>query len=238
MLGRPTLLATAGALALAPAAQAQLPLPLPDATGTVNQVTGLVGGLAPAAPAPVQDALDALLAGGLPSLDPGAVDGLLGTIGVPAAGGSRAGAPGIGAAGTVLGATGGVVDGRAPTVTVTVLSHLRVVRRTGRMVIRVASSEPSVVALAGTVRPGQRLRAKKANKRTARAAASFRALIKVKRALLAFRRQGALQVTISLPRSAQRRLGQARDARLSLAVYAVDVARNQVTRNLKRHVKR
>jgi hypothetical protein len=233
MIGRITLLATAGALTLVPAAQAQLPLPLPDATGVVGQVTGLAGGLAPAAPAPVQQALDSLLAGGLPSLDPGALDGLLGKLGVPAAaGGNRAGVGGAGGAGSVIGTTNGVVDGRAPTASVTVLSHLRVVRRTGRMVVRVTSSEPSVVALAGTVRPGTKL------KRYGRSTRSFRAPVKVKRALLAFRRQGALRVTISLSRSAQKRLGQARDARLSLAVYAVDVARNQVTRNLKRHVTR
>src|SRR3954469_16812112 len=85
MFGRIALLATAGALALVPAAQAQLPLPLPGAGGAVDQVTGLVGGLAPPAPAPAQDALDQLLAGGLPSLDPSALDGLLGTLGLPAA---------------------------------------------------------------------------------------------------------------------------------------------------------
>jgi hypothetical protein len=62
--------------------------------------------------------------------------------------------------------------------------------------------------------------------------------VTVKRTLLAFRRQGSLRLSFALPRSAQKRLGQARDARLSLAVYAVDVARNQVTRNLKRHVTR
>jgi hypothetical protein len=226
MLGRSTLLAVAGALALTPAAQAQLPLP-----NAVDQVTGLVGGLAPAAPAPVGDALDQLLAGGLPTLDPGALDGLLGTLGLPVSG-NRAGAPGSGAAGTVLGATNGVVDGRAPTVSVSVLSHLRVVRRTGRMVVRVVAGEPSVVALAGTVRPGVRLR------RYGRRTKGFRTPVKVKRALLAFRRQGPLRVTVSLSRSAQKRLGQARDARVSLAVYAVDVARNQATRNVKRHVQR
>src|SRR4051794_8565470 len=209
MIGRSTLLALAGALALVPAAQAQLPLPLPGAGGAVDQVTGLVGGLAPAAPAPVQDALDQLLAGGLPTLDPGALDGLLGSLGLPAANGNRAGAPGIALpAGTVVGATNGVVDGRAPTATVTVLSHLRVVRRTGRMVVRVTSSEPSVVALAGTLRPGMRRR------RYGRTGTGFRSPVKVKRALLAFRRAGALRVTISLSRSVQKRLGQARDARL------------------------
>jgi hypothetical protein len=234
MFGRMTLLATAGALALVPAAHAQLPRPLPATGGAVDQVTGLVGGLAPAAPAPVGDALDQLLAGGLPSLSPGTLDGLLGTLGVPASlGGNRAGAPGTALpAGTVVGAANGVVDGRAPTAGVTVLSHLRVVRRTGRMVVRVTSSEPSVVALAGTVRPGMRLR------RYGRTKTGFRKTIKVKRALLAFRRAGALRVTISLSRSAQKRLGQARDARMSLAVYAVDVARNQVSRSVKRHVKR
>jgi hypothetical protein len=233
MLGRSTLLATAGALMIAPAAHAQLP-PVP---GGLDQVTGLVGALLPPPPAPVQDALDTLLQTGLGALDPSALDGLLG---VAAVGGNRAGPTGTaGAAGTVLGAANGVVDGRAPTVTVTVLSHLRNVRKTGRMVVRIASTEPSVVALAGTVRPGQKLKAKKASKKhRAHAAASFRAPIKVKRALLAFKRQGALRVTISLSRSAQKRLGQARDARLSLAVYAVDVARNQATRNLKRHIKR
>jgi hypothetical protein len=215
MLGRSTLLAMAGALALTPAAQAQLPLPLPlpDLGGTVNQVTGAAGGLVPGATTPVADALD----------------GLLGTLGLPPATGNRAGsAP----AGSVLGAPGGVIDGRAPTVGVTVLSHLRVVRRTGRMVVRVTSSEASVVALSGTVRPGVRLR------RYGHGRRGFRAPVRVARALLAFRRQGALRVTISLSRSAQKRLGQARDARLSLAVAAVDVARNQAARNVKRHVRR
>jgi hypothetical protein len=242
MLGRTSLIATAGALVLAPAAHAQLPLPLPDGTGTVDQVTGLVGGLAPAAPGPVQDALDTLLNGGVPTLDPGVLDGLLGAIGAPP-GGARTGTPTAGgAAGGVVGSgvSGGIVDGRAPTVSVQVLSHLRTVRKTGRLVLRVGASEPAVVALAGTVRPGKQLRAKKQRgaREKARAAASFRRPIQVKRALLAFRRQGALRVTISLSRTAQRRLGRARDARLSLAVYAVDVARNQAVRQLKRHVKR
>jgi hypothetical protein len=231
MFGRISLLATVGALSLVPAAHAQLPplpplpVPLPD-----------VGGLLPAAPAPVQGAVDQLLAGGLPGLDPGAIDGLLGSFGLPTAGGSRAGtAPAVGGgspAGSVIGATNGVVDGRAPTATVTVLSHLHVVRRTGRLVVRVASTEASVVALAGTVRPGVRL------KRYGRTTKSFRKPVQVKRALLGFRRAGAVRMTISMSRSAQKRLGQARDARLSLAVYAVDVARNQATRNVKRQVKR
>jgi hypothetical protein len=235
MIGRMTFLATAGTLALAPAAMAQLPLPLPvDPTTIVDQVTGTAGGLAPAAPAPVQQALDQLLAGGLPGLDPNSIDGLLGSLGLPAAvGGNRAGAPGgSSAAGTVIGATNGVVDGRPPTATVTVLSHLRVVRRTGRMVVRVASTEPSVVALAGTVRPGMRLR------KYGKTGTSFRKPVTVKRTLLAFRRAGSLRLSFAMPRSAQKRLGQARDARLSLATYAVDVSRNQATRNVKRHVKR
>jgi hypothetical protein len=235
MLGRTCLLATAGLLALAPAAPAQLPLPLPDATGTVNQVTGLVGGLAPAPPAPVQGVLDTLLSGGLPSLDPGALDALLGSTTST----SRTGAPAAGGpAGTVLGPGGarGVADGRAPTVAVKVLSRLRTVRRTGRLVLRVTSSEASVVGLAGTVRPGRPLRAKR--RARARSAASFRTPIQVKRAILAFRRQGALRVTVSLSRSAQRRLGRAMDARLSLTVYAADLARNQGLRHLKLHVKR
>jgi len=130
-------------------------------------------------------------------------------------------------------APGGVVDGRPPTVTVQVLSRLRSVRRTGRLALRIGSSEPSLVALSGTVRPGLPL----AHAHRARAAA-FRSPIRLRSALLAFRSAGGLRVTIAVSRSAQRRLGRARDGRLSLGVLAVDAARYQAARRIKRHIAR
>jgi hypothetical protein len=76
-----------------------------------------------------------------------------------------------------------------------------------------------------------------ARRRRARAAA-FRTPITFPRTLLAFRRAGAMRVKIALSRSDLARLARARDARLSVGLLAVDAARNQATRRLKRHITR
>jgi hypothetical protein len=247
MLGRSTaLLASTAALALAPAAQAQLPVPDP-AGGAVTGALGTVGGLLPAAPAdptgalaPVLDQIDGVLAGGQPQLDPGALDGLLGSLGTLNPIGDRT-APGAvaGPAGVVVGpgAATGVIDGAAPGVSVRVLTHLHSISKTRRMVVRLGASEPALVAIAGAVRPGKALKAKKKHSRKARSAAS-RSLVRIPKAMLAFRRAGGLRVRISMSKAAARRLARSRNARLSLTVYAVDAARNQIARSVKRQVKR
>jgi len=231
MLGRSTcLLATTATLALAPAAFAQLPVPDPTG-GVISGAVGTVGGLLPATPADPTGALDGILAGAQPQLDPTVLDGLLGSLGTLNPIGDR-GAPAAttGPAGVVVGpgAATGVIDGAAPTVSVRVLTHLHSIAKSRRMVVRLGASEPALVGIAGAVRPGRAMKSKRSSRR----------LVRIPKALLAFRRSGALRVRISLSRAAARSLSRSRNARLSLTVYAVDAARNQAARSVKRQVKR
>jgi hypothetical protein len=221
----PALAAVGASLALAPAANAQLPVPDPTG-GLVGQVLGTV-------PAPVSSALDTVLATGQGLLDPSTLGGLLGDLPTgssPAAGGSGAAAPGA-PAGAVL-APGGVIDARPPTVSVKVLSHLHSIRSTRHLTLRFTTSEPSLVAFTGSVRPGRQLKRRRAH------AAAFRTPITFPRSLLAFRRKGSLQVKIAMSRSQLTRLSRARDARLSIGLIGVDAARNQAAKRLKLQVKR
>jgi hypothetical protein len=224
----PVLAALGASLALAPAANAQLPVPDPTG-GLVGQVLGTV-------PAPVSSALDNVLATGQGLLDPSTLGGLLGELPIgsaPASGGSGTAAPGA-PAGAVL-APGGVIDARPPTVSVKVLSHLHSIRSARHLTLRFTTSEPSLIAFTGSVRPGRQLK----RKRTHRAkAAAFRTPITFPRSLLAFRRKGSLQVKIAMSRSQVTRLSRARNARLSLALIGVDAARNQAARRLKLQIKR
>src|SRR4051794_11517066 len=226
----PALAALGASLALAPAAHAQLPVPDPTG-GVVGQVLGTV-------PAPVSSVLDNVLATGQGLLDPSTLGGLLGQLPTGSAPASGPGAAAPGAPGAPAGAVlapGGVIDARPPTVSVKVLSHLHAIRSARHLTLRFTTSEPSLVAFTGSVRPGRQLKRKGTHR--ARAAA-FRTPITFPRSMLAFRRKGSLQVKIAMSRSQLTRLSRARNARLSIALIGVDASRNQVARRLKLQVKR
>jgi hypothetical protein len=252
----PLLAAAAAALALPVAANAQLGLPLPplpvsspDPTqvvgqitdplpdplsGVVDTVTGTVGGVVDTTTGTVGgvtdtvgQTVDQVLGGTLDQLPLGTVDDLLGSAGLNGANGAN-GAPGVRILpdGTVL------VDSRAPVTKLKVLNHNRTVGRRGKLRLQVSSDEPSVVALVGTVRPGRawRLHGKAAKHHSRKA-------IKIPKVVLAYRKAGALRLTIQFSRRAQRNIRHSYNSGVKLTVVAVDVARNQVTRKLNRIVK-
>lgn len=242
----------AAALGVPAAACAQLPLPVPlpdpvqivtQATGAlpdpvggvVTQTTGDAGGLVQSTTGgltgTISQTVDQVLGGGLGQLPTGTVDDLLSSIGVPGANGAPGvpGTPGV----TVLPDGTILVDSRAPVTSVKVLSKVRQIGRTGRLRLQITSDEPSVVALAGAVRPGI---ARKVSGH--RVKGRSRKPIRIPAVVLAYRRAGALNVTVQFSRKAQRNLDAGRSARLSVALVAVDVARNQVRRNVKRVIKR
>jgi hypothetical protein len=254
----------AGAL-LAPASPAigQLGLPLPglgqvvtDVGGTVGGVlpaggggvvtgaTGTVGGLVTGTTGTVTGSVDQVLGGVLGGGGPGgllptdALNILLGTLGIPLNGTPGAGgAGGSGAGGVVPGPGGFVLDARSPNARFTVMSKLRRIAQTGRIPLRVTTDEAGIVAFKGSVRPGKAR--KVAQRKGARkAAAVSRKPIKFPSAVLGFRKAGSLRVTIQLSRTAQRKLGKVRDARMSLAVVTADVRRNQGKATVKRVVRR
>ena len=112
------------------------------------------------------------------------------------------------------------------------LNRNRTVGRSGKLSLRISSDEPSVVALAGTVKPGRTWRLHgKAAKRHSRKA------IKIPKVVLAYRKAGALKLTIQFSGRAQRNIRQSFNSSMKLTLVAVDVARNQVTRKLSRVVK-
>jgi hypothetical protein len=201
-------------------------------TGTVGTVGGLLGGVTGTVTGTLDTTLGSVLdtsgsGGGL--LPTGVVDSLLASLGVAPAG-TAGGGTGTGASGTT-GDGSVVVDARSPNATFKVLTKLRQIARTGKIKLRVSSDEPGIVAFGGSVRPGQARKARHAARR-----AATRKPLRIPAAVLAFRKAGALQVTIQLSRSAQRALGRARDARMSLAVVTIDAARNQGKSFLKKHI--
>jgi hypothetical protein len=250
----PSVAAAVVALTLPAAAAAQLGLPLPplpdptqtvtDTTGqvtdalpdplggVVDTVTGDVGGVVNTVTDttsgvidPIGDTVDDVLGGTLGELPTGTIDDLLGAAGLNGRDGAP-GTPGV----TILPNGTVLVDSRPPVTSVKVLNRTRQVGRTGRLSIRIASDEPSVVAVTGSVRPGIAR-----NRRIARH--HSRKPIKFPRVVLAYRRAGALKLTIQFSRKAQRRLRNGYNARLTLSLIAVDVARNQQKRTVKRIVK-
>src|SRR4051794_35278670 len=249
------LLASTAALTVPVAAGAQLALPvstLPDpppiVTGTsdpvggvVDTVTGTVGGVVDTVGAtaggatggltdPVTQTIDQVLGGSLPQLPTGTIDDLLGAAGLPGVNG-QGGAPG--APGTKVMPDGSVVvDSRAPVTKVTVLNRNRTVGRHGKLSLRIASDEPSVVALVGTVVPG---RAYKLHGRAAKR--HSRKAIKIPKVVMAYRTAGALKLTIQFSHRAQQNIRGSYNSAVKLTLVAVDVARNQVTRKLTRVVK-
>jgi hypothetical protein len=259
----PFLAAAVAAFALPAAAGAQLGLPLPPLTdpiqtvtdttdtitgalpdptgGVVDTVTGTVGGVVDT----VDDAtggvtggitdtvgqtLDDVLGGTLGELPTGTIDDLLGAAGLAGLNGANgaAGTPGV----TIRPDGTVVVDRRAPVTRFKVLNHNRTVGRSGKLKLEISSDEPSVVALVGSVRPGRAWKLHgKAAKRHSRKA------IKIPKIVLAYRKAGALRLTIQFSRAAQRNIRGSYNTSVKLTLVAVDVARNQVTRKLNRVVK-
>lgn len=264
---RAPLLAAAAALTLPVVAHAQLGLPLPSPTqvitttttttapvtgtlgtvvsnptgtvtstvsdpvgtvgGVIGTVTGTVGTTTQTITGTVGQTVDQVLGGTLGTLPTATIDGLLGAAGLNGLNGAN-GANGVTTKpdGTV------VVDKRPPNTSVRVLDTNRRVGRTGRLRLQISSDEPSVVALVGTVTPGRawhlRGRARKLHSRKA---------IRIPKVLLAYRKAGALRLTIQFSRRAQRNIRGSYNTSVRLTLVAVDTARNQATRKLNRIVR-
>jgi hypothetical protein len=127
------------------------------------------------------------------------------------------------------------VDARAPNARIRVLSGLKSVGRTGKLRLRVSLDEPGLAVFGTNVRPGaQTKRARRLHPHSRYS----RKVVHFPTAALAFRNSGALNVTIRLSRRVQRRLGQARDGRMSLSVVTADLGRNQSASRQKKHLHR
>jgi hypothetical protein len=210
---------------------------LTDLGGAVTGVTGTVGGLVTGTTSTLTDTLQGTLdqvtgaAGGL--LPTNLLQQLLAPVS-----GTGTGLPGSGVAGAT-GTSGGVpsaiVDARAPNARFRILYGLKNVGRTGRLRVRVSLDEPGVVIFSPTVRPGRQT---KAARRSHRGTRYSRKPVHFPAAALAFRQPGALRVTIRLSRRVQRRLGQARDGRMALALVTADLSRNQAASRQKKHLHR
>jgi len=262
----PLLAAATVALGLPVAAHAQLGLPLPlptsdptqvitqttgtiiqtttdtlggtvtDPTGTVGSVidtvTGAVGDPTGTVTGTVGQTVDQVLGGTLGTLPAGTVDDLLGAAGLAGKDGvngtNGAAGPGV----KVLPDGTIVVDKRAPVTKVKVLDRNRKVGRNGKLRLQISSDEPSVVALVGTVKPGRayHLHGRKLKQHS-------RKSVKLPKVVLAYRKAGALRLTIQFSRRAQRNIRGSYNSTVRLSLVAVDVARNQVTRKLHRVVK-
>lgn len=214
---------------------------LPGTGGVVTTATGVVGGVVDGVQGTLGGVVDETLAGllsgdGSGALPTDTVDGLLGTLfanssaapGTPGLGGPTAGGP------IVLSGGGAVVDASAPRTTVAVLSKLKQVGRTGKLRIEIRTNEPGVVAVVSRIRPGKAVKARKGAPRVT----VSRKLIKIPPITLGYRQAGKLVVTVRLSRAAQRALGHARDARMSVGTVAVDVYRNQDSDNSRLKLKR
>ena len=220
--------ALGGAVAAAPA-HAQLGGLLPSVGTIVTDAGQTVTGV-------VDQTLGGVLGGAGGVLPDNVLDVLLPTL--LGNGGAAPGTSGTGAAGVPIvlspgqiGPGGAILDASAPRPTVKVLSKLKRIGRTGRLRIEIALNEPGIVAVAGRIRPGKAVRAK-------RRANHSRRLVKVPQIVLGYRRAGRLVVTVKLSRAAQRSLGRARDARMSVATIAVDVFRNQDSDSTKLAIRR
>ena len=219
---------------------------LTSPTGAITNVIGTVGGVITGVEANVGGTVDQVL-GGVISGDGGrlpddVVGTLLGTLlansspapGTPGFGGPNAGGPIVLSGGQV--GPGGVIllDASAPRSTVTVLSKLKQVGKTGKMKIEIKTNEPGIVAIKSNVRPGSAIKAKKGQKR----AKISKKLIKIPQIVLGYRKSGKLTVTVRVSRAAQRTLGKVKDARMSVGTIAVDVYKNQDSENTKLKLKR
>ena len=211
---------------------------LPGTGGVITGVTGTVGGAIGGVQDTVTGVVDQTLggviggAGGL--LPDDVLNALLGTLlanssTVPGAANSIVLSGGqVGPGGQIL------LDASAPRSTVTVLSKLKQVGKTGKMRVEIKMNEPGIVAIKSTVRPGAAIKAKKGQK-TAKVS---KKLIKIPQIVLGYRKAGKLTVTVRVSRAAQRTLGKVRDARMSAGTIAVDVYKNQDSENTKLKLKR
>ena len=218
---------------------------LPGTGGVITGVTGTVGGVIGGVQDTVSGVLDQTLGGvvggGSGALPDDVLGSLLGTLfanstaapGTPGFGGPNAGGPIVLSGGTV-GPNGVVLDASAPRSTVTVLTKLKQVGKTGKMKLRIKTNEPGVVALKSNVRPGATVKAKKGQK----ALKVSKKLIKIPQIVLGYRKAGTLDVTVKLSRAAQRSLGKVKDAKMSVGTIAVDVWKNQDSENTKLKIKR
>jgi hypothetical protein len=212
---------------------------LPDPlSGVVDTVTGTAGGVVDTVTNTTGDptggiidtvgqTIDQVLGGTLPELPTGTVDDLLGAAGLNGLNGANGapGQPGV----KVMPDGSVVVDKRPPTTTVNVLNRNRTVGRNGKLSLKITSDEPSVVALVGTVKPGRKWHT--------RGKSHSRKTIKIPKVVLAYRNAGALKLTIQFSRRAQRNIKRSFNSTMKLSLVAVDVARNQVTRKMRRVVK-
>ena len=216
---------------------------VPGVGGVVTGVTGSVGGVVSGVQNTVTGTLDqtlgSVLSGGSGLLPTDVLNTLLGTL----LGNSTAapGTPGTGNSGGVIVLSGGsvgpggiVLDASAPRPTVKVLSKLKQIGSSGKMRLEIRTNEPGIVAVAGKVRPGAAVKAK----RGAKAAKPSRKLIKIPQITLGYRKAGKLVVTVRLSRAAQRALGRSKNARMSVGTLAVDVFKNQDSDNAKVNIKR
>ena len=211
---------------------------LPGTGGVITGVTGTVGGAIGGVQDTVTGVVDQTLggviggAGGL--LPDGVLNALLGTLlgnssTVPGAANSIVLSGGqVGPGGQIL------LDASAPRSTVTVLSKLKQVGKTGKMKVEIKMNEPGIVAIKSNVRPGAAIKAKKGQK-TAKVS---KKLIKIPQIVLGYRKAGKLTVTVRVSRAAQRTLGKVKDARMSVGTIAVDVYKNQDSENTKLKLKR
>lgn len=214
---------------------------LPGTGGVITGVTGSVGGVIAGVEGTVTGTVDQTLSGllgggGGGALPADVVDSLLATLL-----GNSTGALGTGTTGGPIVLSGGsvgpggvILDASAPRPTVTVLSKLKQIGKNGKMRIEIKTNEPGIVAVAGRIRPGTAVKAKRGAKKVKHS----RKLIKVPQITLGYRQAGKLVVTVRLSRSAQRALGRSRNARMSVGTVAIDVFKNQDSDSTKLNIKR
>jgi hypothetical protein len=210
-------------------------------TGVTGTVGGVIGGVQDTLAGTLDQTLGGVLGGGGGLLPDDVLGSLLGTLlanssaapGTPGLGGPNAGGPIVLSGGT-MGPGGVLLDASAPRSTVTVLSKLKQVGKTGKMKLRIKTNEAGVVALKSNVRPGATLKAKKGQK----AVKVSKKLIKIPQIVLGYRKAGSLDVTVKLSRAAQRALGKVKDAKMSVGTIASDIFKNQDSENTKLKIKR
>ena len=133
---------------------------------------------------------------------------------------------------TMPSGTAGTADRRAPMATVRIVSRLSQVARMRRLRLEVRSDEAGVVALASTIRPGSKRRG------VAKRVKHKRSVIHMPTVVLAFRQAGKLTVDLRLKAADAARLGRSKNGRMSVGLLTADVARNQASERLKRHLRR
>ena len=203
-------------------------------TGVTGTVGGVIGGVQDTVTGVVDETLGGVIGGGSGLLPDDVLNALLGTLlanssTTPGAANSIVLSGGqVGPGGQIL------LDASAPRSTVTVLSKLKQVGKTGKMKVEIKTNEPGIVAVKSNIRPGAATKAKKGQK----TAKISKKLIKIPQIVLGYRKAGKLTVTVRVSRAAQRTLGKVKDARMSVGTIAVDVYKNQDSENTKLKLKR